>query len=58
IIWTRNNLLIKPDYHSVFLNNNQTLWINLARDGIDGHYTCTATNKIGQASRDFIIKLT
>ncbi|CAG9531886.1 unnamed protein product [Cercopithifilaria johnstoni] len=58
IIWTRNNRLIKSDNNSIFLNNNQTIWINVARKGLDGRYTCTATNKVGQASRDFIIKLT
>ncbi|EFO22762.2 hypothetical protein LOAG_05722 [Loa loa] len=58
IIWTRNNRLIQPDYDLAFLNNNQTIWINAAREGLDGRYTCTATNKVGQATRDFIIKLT
>lgn len=59
ITWARNNRLIDPDHDSVvFLNNNQTIWINTAREGLDGRYTCTATNKNGQASRDFIIKLT
>uniref|UniRef100_A0A0R3RPN6 Immunoglobulin I-set domain protein n=1 Tax=Elaeophora elaphi TaxID=1147741 RepID=A0A0R3RPN6_9BILA len=58
VIWTRNNRLIERDHSSVFLNNNQTLWINVAREGLDGRYTCTVTNKVGRASRDFIVKLT
>ncbi|KAM3729054.1 Hemicentin-1 [Dirofilaria immitis] len=58
ITWIRNNRPIKSDSDLVFLNNNQTMWINVAREGLDGRYTCTATNKIGRASRDFIIKLT
>uniref|UniRef100_A0A915PVG6 Ig-like domain-containing protein n=1 Tax=Setaria digitata TaxID=48799 RepID=A0A915PVG6_9BILA len=58
ILWTRNNRPIGPDEDLTFLNSNQTLWVNVAREGLDGRYTCTATNKIGRASRDFIIKLT
>lgn len=42
----------------MIMNNNQTVWVDAAREGYEGHYTCTARNKVGQTSRDFIIRLT
>lgn len=47
-----------PDDTIVLLNGNQTLWVNRASDQFGGRYTCDARNKVGHATRDFLVKLT
>ncbi|VDK52867.1 unnamed protein product [Anisakis simplex] len=58
IIWRLNDRAIVSDESVVLLNNNQTLWVNRASDKFGGRYTCHARNKVGYATRDFLVQLT
>uniref|UniRef100_A0A0M3IE08 Hemicentin-1 n=1 Tax=Ascaris lumbricoides TaxID=6252 RepID=A0A0M3IE08_ASCLU len=58
VLWKLNERRVVPDDTIVLLNGNQTLWVNRASDQFGGRYTCDARNKVGHATRDFLVKLT
>uniref|UniRef100_A0A914V1Q2 Ig-like domain-containing protein n=1 Tax=Plectus sambesii TaxID=2011161 RepID=A0A914V1Q2_9BILA len=61
IVWRKDDEIFHPtsdDPRVQLMYENQTIWIRTASHSDAGRYSCEATNKVGKASKDFIVRLT
>ncbi|XP_030317358.1 hemicentin-2 [Calypte anna] len=55
IQWYKDKQLLESSSHLQILSEGQILQIQPARVSDSGHYTCVATNPLGEDNRDFIV---
>ncbi|KAM9370790.1 LOW QUALITY PROTEIN: hemicentin-2 [Phaethornis superciliosus] len=55
IQWYKDKQLLKSSSHLQILSEGQILQIQPARVSDSGHYTCVATNTLGEDNKDFIV---
>ncbi|XP_010139814.1 PREDICTED: hemicentin-2-like, partial [Buceros rhinoceros silvestris] len=55
IQWYKDKQLLESTGHLQILSEGQVLQIQPARVSDSGHYTCVATNAVGEDNRDFIV---
>ncbi|KAM8995979.1 hemicentin-2 isoform 2-T2 [Ara ararauna] len=55
IRWYKDKQLLESDDHLQILSEGQVLQIKPASVSDSGHYTCVATNVVGEDDRDFIV---
>ncbi|XP_008940595.1 PREDICTED: hemicentin-2-like, partial [Merops nubicus] len=55
IQWYKDKKLLESSSHLQILSEGQVLQIQPARVSDSGHYTCVATNTVGEDDRDFIV---
>ncbi|KAM6117600.1 hemicentin-2 [Phoenicopterus ruber ruber] len=55
IQWYKDKQLLKSDGHLQILSKGEVLQIKPAGVSDSGHYTCVATNAVGEDDRDFIV---
>ncbi|NXK72500.1 HMCN2 protein, partial [Amazona guildingii] len=55
IRWYKDKELLESDGHLQILSEGQVLQIKPASVSDSGHYTCVATNAVGEDDRDFIV---
>ncbi|NWS40494.1 HMCN1 protein, partial [Probosciger aterrimus] len=55
IRWYKDKQLLESDGHLQILSEGQVLQIKPASVSDSGHYTCVATNAVGEDNRDFIV---
>ncbi|XP_051663785.1 hemicentin-2 [Manacus candei] len=55
IRWYKNKQLLESTGHLQILSEGQVLQIKPASASDSGHYTCVATNAVGEDDRDFIV---
>ncbi|VDM60008.1 unnamed protein product [Angiostrongylus costaricensis] len=58
IKWTHNDVPIQDGDHHKMINQKETMVITSVDGQSSGKYTCVASNKAGNASRDFVVRLT
>uniref|UniRef100_A0A0K0DQ12 Ig-like domain-containing protein n=1 Tax=Angiostrongylus cantonensis TaxID=6313 RepID=A0A0K0DQ12_ANGCA len=58
IKWTHNDVPIQDGDHHKIISQKETMVITSVDGKSSGKYTCLASNKAGNASRDFVVRLT